>query len=366
MNMDNRKTLLITGELILDIAPSFLGNPVKNLEEKLIPGRATLMGKCGLYVGAMGNTALVAKRLGGEPLLAGRIGDDLYGKVMVQILEDQTIAHQLTVDKEAVTPYSIVLAVPGKDRMFLYNPDAAWRFTESEISDALLQEAEILHFGYPMAMKNMYRAEGIETVTLLKRGKEQGAITSMDFCFIDEAESGPHQDWRKILQNAGTYLDVFAPGIEELMYYTDRKKYDRMQKGGGNFLEKINIQRDVEPMADWLLSLGIGIVMVKCGVKGIYLKTACKERISKIADRIPISVAEWTKKTTLQPIYPVEQVCSAAGAGDAAIAAFLIALQKGFCPETALKLAAKAGSRCVMSNDSYSNQITIDMLLKEI
>lgn len=366
LTMNSRKVILIAGEVILDIAPAFLGEPVSKLEDRLIPGRAMLMGKCSVYAGAMGNTALAVKRMGGSPVLAGRIGNDLFGRVFQQIMEDEKVENALVTDPEADTPYSIGLSVPGIDRMFLYYPDAAWRFTGEDVSDLLLRKACILHFGYPMAMKRMYEEEGKETVSLLKRGREQGAITSMDFCFIDEMEDGPHQDWRRILKNVGPYLDVFAPSIEELMYYIDRENYDRIRKEEGEYIDNIDILRDVEPIADELQKLGIGIVVIKCGIKGIYLKTSSASTIRRVAERLPICIEEWADRRIMQPAYPVEQVVSAAGAGDVTIAAFLLALQRGLGPETSLKLAACAGARCVMSYDSYSNLMPLEELLKEI
>lgn len=362
----SRKKILIAGEVILDIAPAFLGEPVEKLEERLIPGRAMLMGKCSVYAGAMGNTALAVKCLGGSPVLAGRIGDDLFGKVFRHLMEEQEVENVLTVDAEADTPYTIGLSVPGIDRMFLYYPDAAWRFTGQEVTDKLLKESGILHFGYPMAMKKMYEEGGRATAALLQRGKQQGVVTSMDFCFIDEMEEGPHQDWKTILKNAGPYLDIFAPSIEELMYYIDRERYNHFKEGGGEFLDKINIQKDVEPLADYLLELGIKIVVIKCGSKGIYLKTSSAGNIRQLTERLPICEEDWSGQERFQPAYLVEQVASAAGAGDVTIAAFLLALERGFGPDISLKLAARAGARCVMSYDSYSNLIPLEEMLKEI
>lgn len=363
---NNRKKILVAGEVILDIAPAFLGEPVESLDERLVPGRAMLMGRCSVYAGAMGNTALAVKRLGGSPILAGRIGDDLFGKVFRHLMEEQEVENILTVDAEADTPYSIGLAVPGIDRMFLYYPDAAWRFTGREVSDKLLEEACILHFGYPMAMKKMYEKKGKKTTALLQRGKQKGVITSMDFCFIDEMEEGPHQDWKEILKNAGPYLDIFAPSIEELMYYIDRERYQYLKEGEGEFLENMDLWKDVEKLADYLLGLGIKIVVIKCGVKGIYLKTSSGDSIRQLTERLPICEEEWSGRYLFQSAYLVEQVASAAGAGDVTIAAFLLALEKGFGPEISLKLAAKAGARCVMSYDSYSNLVPLEELLKEI
>lgn len=370
MVLEDRKSILIAGEVILDIAPAFLGEPVSRLEDRLIPGRAMLMGKCSVYAGAMGNTALAVKKLGGSPVLTGRIGDDLFGRVFRHIMEEQKIESELLVDPEADTPYSIGLAVPGIDRMFLYYPDAAWRFTEQDVSDELLRKACIFHFGYPMAMKRMYQEEGKETVSLLKRGREQGAVTSMDFCFIDEMEEGPHQNWRAILKKAGPYLDIFAPSLEELMYYIDRESWRRFWKngeaGGEAYFDREAILKTVEPLADELLKLGIKIVVIKCGAKGIYLKTASASALRRIGEKLPVCVEEWADQRIMQPARPVEQVVSAAGAGDVAIAAFLLALQRGLGPGASLKLAAEAGARCCMSYDSYSNLMPVEKLLKEI
>lgn len=48
----------------------------------------------------------------------------------------------------------------------------------------------------------------------------------------------------------------------------------------------------------------------------------------RIAEKLPICVEEWSGRRIMQPAYPVDQVASAAGAGDVTIAAFLLALQK--------------------------------------
>lgn len=365
--MSDGTKILIAGEVILDIAPAFLGDPVSRPEDCLIPGRALLMGECRVYAGAMGNTALAVKRLGGEPLLVGRTGKDLFGELLGRILDKEGVEYRFAIDWQANTPYTISLAVPGIDRMFLYHPDAAWRFTRTDVSDAMLKEAAILHFGYLTAMKNMFRDNAAQCRELFKRAKELGTVTSMDICFIDEREEGPHQDWNRILQNVCPYLDIFAPSAEELMYYIDRGNYEKLCKEAADreVIDILDVERDIGPLAGRLLEWGCCAVMVKCGTKGIYLRTGSAEKWKETADRLPVKAEEWTDLTLMQPAFPVEKVRSAAGAGDTTIAAFLMALLRGHGPKAALKLAAATGARCVQSYDSFSNLIRMEELEKE-
>lgn len=363
--MENRNKIYVVGEVILDIAPAFLGGPYQDIWEYMKPGRASLVGDCKIYAGAMGNTALALKKLGGNPVLAGRIGKDWFGTIIEKMMEGQGVECRFTVDSDAQTPYSIAVSVPGLDRLFLYHPDAAWRFSESDVTDAMLREARILHYGYPMAMKRMFQNQGEESVRLLKRAKEQGAVTSMDICFIDEKEEGPHQDWNRIFKRLSPYLDIFLPSAEELLYYIDREKYRYMVKKaqGGEILENIDIEKDIAPLADRLIRWGCKILVVKCGTRGIFLKTGNTEAMGELKKVLPVNTEEWSDKTLMQNAFLIENPVSTAGAGDTTIAAFLMALTKGYSPELALKAAAATGARCVQSYDSCSNLIPLEELL---
>lgn len=54
----------------------------------------------------------------------GKVGDDEFGRMILNILEKYNRAEGMIVDQESSTSYSAVLAVPGIDRIFLHNPGA--------------------------------------------------------------------------------------------------------------------------------------------------------------------------------------------------------------------------------------------------
>jgi NifB/MoaA-like Fe-S oxidoreductase len=64
----------------------------------------------------------------------GKIGNDAFGKMVQQIVE-QYGGGGLLVDESVSTSYSVVLAVPGIDRIFLHNPGANDSFCCQDIPE---------------------------------------------------------------------------------------------------------------------------------------------------------------------------------------------------------------------------------------
>ena len=46
------------------------------------------------------------------------------------------------------TSYSVVLAIPGIDRIFLHDPGANVNFSGSDLDFEAIKEADLFHFGY--------------------------------------------------------------------------------------------------------------------------------------------------------------------------------------------------------------------------
>ena len=94
-------------------------------------------------------------------------------------------------DASDSTSYSIVLAPPGIDRIFLHDPGANDSFCADDIPDRLLEGAALFHFGYPPIMRRMYEEDGAELVRLLSRVREKGAAVSLDLAAVDpESDAG--------------------------------------------------------------------------------------------------------------------------------------------------------------------------------
>ena len=137
-------------------------------------------------------------------------------------------------------------------------------------------------------------------------------------------------------------------------------------KGQTNFLD---VEKDIRPLADKLLSYGAKVILIKCGTPGIYFRTAAKEQLLKIGGGIGEEIAEtWAVKEAFEKSYFVEKdkVASGTGAGDTTIAAFLSAILEGKSWEDALHLATATGALCVQTYDALSGIIPLDEVQKKI
>ena len=121
--------------------------------------------------GSVANTGLALRFFGVETALMGKIGDDPFGELVRAALDARGGSEGLIVDKGSDTSYSVVLAPPGTDRIFLHDPGANGGFSASDIPEAELEGADWFHFGYPPLMAGMYAGEGEELERVFKKGE---------------------------------------------------------------------------------------------------------------------------------------------------------------------------------------------------
>ncbi len=149
----------------------------------------------------------------------------------------------------------------------------------------------------------------------------------------------------------------------------DREQYHEWMRraDGRDITEILDISRDIKPLADKLIKYGAGVVLIKCGVKGLYFRSACKERLSRIKGNIGAEIAEsWADKEWFEESYLAEKVVSGTGAGDTAIAGFITTLLAGETWEDCLHIAAAAGALCVGTYDALSGLISLSEIKEKI
>lgn len=351
------KKVIAAGHICLDITPVFPENGnAKSPAELLIPGRLINVKPADVHTGgSVANTGLALKILGNDVCLMGKVGDDAFGGMVQRILGDYG-AGGLIVDKNSSTSYSVVLALPQVDRIFLHDPAANDTFAGSDVPDAALEDAALFHFGYPPLMKKMYENNGTELKELFARVKKTGIATSLDMAAVDPASEAGRADWYAILKNVLPYVDFFVPSFEELCFMLDREKYEAVT-------EAPDMERDVKPLAEKALSLGCGAVLIKCGTAGMYFVSSDMKNASP---RIKLDTALWANKEFPQPCFKAELVRSATGAGDASIAAFLSAVLRGKSPEECVALAAAEGACAVTSYDALGGLKSLEELEEKI
>ena len=132
----------------------------------------------------------------------------------------------------------------------------------------------------------------------------------------------------------------------------NRQRYDELSAKGGDMTEKLDMLRDVKPLADKCLELGCKAVLIKCGISGMYYKTSDKASMETVGSRLELDAAAWADKEGIQPCFKADQVLSGTGAGDTSIAAFLLAAAEGREPAQCAALAAAEGACAVTAYDA--------------
>lgn len=362
--------VIVAGHICMDITPIFPAAAASSqIKEILVPGSLIKVGAADLHSGgSVANTGLGLKLLGADARLMGKIGTDDFGKVIAGILEQYGAAEGLIRDAKSATSYSIVLAIPGIDRIFLHNPGANDTFTCEDIPVSALKDAVWFHFGYPTLMRKMYADNGEELLKLFQRVKEQGLSTSLDMAAVNPNSEAAQADWKLILSRVLPYVDFFLPSIEELGFMLDRSLYEKWKEraDGQDITSILSIEEDVIPLADRLLEMGTGVVMIKCGARGLYYRTSDKRNLERTGSRLRLELDSWSGKEGFEVSFLPDRVLSATGAGDTCIAAFIAAVLRGDAPESCVRLAAAEGACCVESYDAISSLKTLEELEKKI
>lgn len=349
------KKIIAAGHICIDITPVFSSAAsYAAIGQLLEPGKLIQMDPADVHTGgSVANTGLALKKLGANVQLMGKVGADAFGAMVQNILSDYG-AGGLIVDEHSSTSYSVVLAVPGIDRIFLHCPGANNTFVSADIPEEALEDAALFHFGYPPLMKRIYENGGQELVTIFRRMKDKGIATSLDLAAVDPNSEAGKEDWEAFLKNVLPYTDFFVPSFEELLFMLDREKYNRLTALGGDMSRLLDMERDVKPLAQKCLALGCRVVLIKCGTGGMYCQTGSEAELAQIGSRLELDTALWANHAGIQPCFKADRVLSGTGAGDTSIAAFLLAAADGKAPLDCVALAAAEGACAVTTYDALS------------
>lgn len=341
--------IVVAGHTCLDITPEFSSEKKLPLSRVMVPGKLTQMKGITLSTGgAVSNTGVALKLLGADVELMGKIGDDELGRIVYSRFEEYGLEDALIVSGDSSTSYTVAIAPPGTDRIFLHNPGANDTFSLADLDFDKIAQADLFHFGYPPLMKQTYVDDGRELIEMFRRVKEAGALTSLDMAFVDEDSEAGKADWEKILAGVLPYVDFFVPSVEELCAMADKERYQEWLERAGDrdITEVLDVEKDIEPLASKVLAMGTRNLLIKCGAWGLYFQN----ENTKIFERS----------------YKPEIVRSGTGAGDGCIAAFLKSILDGRSIEDCIHLAAAEGASCVESYDALGGLKSLEELEEKI
>ena len=351
--------VVAAGHTCLDIIPAFtLESDADSLTDVLIPGKMINMGNCVVVGGGpVTNAGVSIRRLGVKTELIGKIGNDDFGKMVLDWYEEHEGHFEgiHMVDGES-TSYTVAICIPGIDRFYLHHCGANDTFCYDDMNFDIVGRSRLMLFGYPPWMKNIYENTGRDLVSILEKSKELDTTTALDLSIPDMDGPAGRADWRAILEAWCPLSDIMVPSAEEVFYFLYKDKFNAKKDSLGpkeSVLDYITVG-EISDMADELIGMGSGVAMIKCGHRGLYVRTAGRDRLDKFGAARPADIDNWADRELWFGVYEEDKFVGALGSGDSAIAGFLSAFVWGHSIESCLRYGNAAGSMNVTVPDGLS------------
>lgn len=278
------------------VVADIVAKPVDKYPEK---GRLVLVDTIELHTGGCAsNTGVSLAKIGVDTAVVGKVGKDAFGDFVIESLKKQGVdIRGIKRDDKALTSATQVFVHSDGERSFIHYIGANANFREEDVDESFLEGSRIVHYAGFYVLSSF---DGEPCARLLAKAKSFGAFVSLDTVWDSKGR------WMSLLEPVLPYLDMIIPSIEEARMITGKEK-----------------PRDI---AKVFLDKGVGMVVLKMGSKGSYVRTKEEE--------------------IYVPRYEVEAI-DAVGAGDAYVAGFLTGLLKGWDLEKTTKFANAVGALCV-------------------
>ena len=351
--------IAIAGYTCVDLIPDFKKTEcVTSLSNLFKPGKLIEIDGINVVLGGVvANTGLAMKKFNKKIFLNGLVGDDFMGKIIKEEFEKYNISEGIKTTKKAGTAFSIVLAPPGVDRIFLESPGCNQIFDTSSINFEAISQSKVFHFGYPPLLKQFFLNNGSQLVEMFSKIQKLGVVTSLDFSLPDpESESGKI-NWPEVMKRILPYTDIFVPSLEEALQIMMPLKYAEIQTAFENTEMVYQIPTQlIREVGKMIINSGVKIVLIKAGERGAYLLTG---DVTPINEKMGINLpaGNWNFRELWCEAYHADKlkIINTNGAGDTAVAAFLSAIIDGYTAESSLKYAAISGRNTLYCHNIHND-----------
>lgn len=201
--------------------------------------------------GAPANLAVAAARLGGDVSFIGKVGNDSFGELLRHTLEenDVDVDFLYTAETEKTTLVVVSQDEHGESSYTFYrSPGADSLLAQKEAAAGLTKLPRILHFGSVTLTQEPAKSSVLVTAAMARR---MGALVSFDPNY--RANLWPSEaDAVYTIKQALPLCDLVKLNEEELMLLTGTS--------------------DLEEGACQLTDIGIIMVLVTLGSKGVYYR----------------------------------------------------------------------------------------------
>ncbi|MDG3005588.1 carbohydrate kinase family protein [Paludisphaera mucosa] len=157
--------------------------------------------------GGAANTSMALARLGVPVSVSARIGDDAFGRFIVESLESGGVGtSEITVDRERETSQTLIVNVQNEDRRFIHTLGANRGYVAADMDAAIAVTPKVLHIGYFLILPQL---DGDGLAERFARVQKAGGYTILDV--VTPGEGDYVEPLRKVLP----YTDVFVPNTDE-------------------------------------------------------------------------------------------------------------------------------------------------------
>lgn len=204
--MDKQMDVIVVGELNIDLILNQIDSFPEMGKEKLAQEMILTLGS---------SSAIFASNLsslGSNVSFLGKIGQDIFGDLVISSLELKGVNTELIIrSKELKTGATIVLNY-DEDRAMVTHTGAMEDLILEDITESTLKKARHLHFSSFFLQPGLKKSIG----ALFKMAKSLGLTTSFD------AQWDPEEKWDLDIQSVLPDIDVFLPNQQELLYLTKK------------------------------------------------------------------------------------------------------------------------------------------------
>lgn len=221
--------------------------------------------------GAPANFLAALSKFGAKTALIGKVGDDTFGRLLVETLEKAGIETRgMILSEDVFTTLAFVTLDSQGDRSFAFSrkPGADTCISFSELNTSLIDEAKVFHFGTLSLTDEPARSATYQAVAY---AKERGKLITFD------------PNLRKPLwQDLKVCKEQMCWGLRQ----ADVVKISDEEV---EFLFGTGVEEGAEIL---LRDFGVKLVFVTCGADGCYFKNAVAE--GKVSSLPGVKVVDTT------------------------------------------------------------------------
>jgi sugar/nucleoside kinase (ribokinase family) len=203
----NPKQVLCVGDLVADIFAS----PLARLPE---PGELVLSDRIAVFPGGNAlNTAIALRRLGENVAVAGSIGDDALGRLLLDQMQTQGLdVRGVRREPGGITASTFILRAEGEDRRFIHSLGVAATFSGEHVSTELIPENGIMLVGGYLKLGAW---DDNVLADLMRHARRRNCTVVLNICVAQDSGVDPCR-CLSLLE----HVDVFVPNEDEARVLT--------------------------------------------------------------------------------------------------------------------------------------------------